>query len=34
LHVKNENEARGLYERIGFRSNGDVMLRLVRRREG
>jgi len=32
LHVKNENEARGLYERLGFRSNGDILLTLARRR--
>ena len=31
LHVKNENEARGLYERLGFSSNGDIMLSLLRR---
>jgi ribosomal protein S18 acetylase RimI-like enzyme len=31
LHVKNENEARRLYERLGFRSNGDVVFTLARR---
>ena len=32
LHVKNENEARGLYRRMGFRSNGDIAFTLLRRR--
>jgi ribosomal protein S18 acetylase RimI-like enzyme len=31
LHVKNENLARGLYERLGFRSNGDMAFTLARR---